>query len=88
MHEFYAQGLPSDSPDQLPPKQVKPVTQPEPFCLEIDERGHRYQEEFKSKVSVDENNSHVTSYPLLLGLSQLVVMLILAVKLIWSYVSC
>ncbi|CAL1546064.1 unnamed protein product [Lymnaea stagnalis] len=52
--EFHAQDLPSDSPDQLPPKQLRPPTQPEPFQLEVDERGQKYQEEFKSKQIEEE----------------------------------
>ncbi|KAH9503508.1 Protein tpx2 [Bulinus truncatus] len=52
--EFHARDLPSDSPDTLPPKQVRPATLPEPFHLQVDERGEKYQHQFKSKIEEEE----------------------------------
>ncbi|BFZ19453.1 hypothetical protein BsWGS_22492 [Bradybaena similaris] len=52
--EFHAQDLPSESPGKLPPKQMRPITMPEPFHLEVDERGERYQKEFISKLEEEE----------------------------------
>ncbi|CAG5134106.1 unnamed protein product [Candidula unifasciata] len=56
--EFHAQDLPSESPGKLPPKQTRPITLPEPFHLEVDERGEKYQKEFMSKVEEEERLAH------------------------------
>ncbi|GFO43502.1 targeting protein for xklp2 homolog [Plakobranchus ocellatus] len=53
-HEFQASCLPSLSPDQLPPKQQKPATVPEPFELYVDKRGKEYQEQFRAKQLEEE----------------------------------
>lgn len=53
-HEFYASCLPSLSPDQLPPKQIKPITKPAPFELYVDKRGKDYQEQFQAKQLEEE----------------------------------
>lgn len=49
MREFHAQPLPVGE-DSLPPKKTKPVTVPEPFQLEVDERGVKRLQEFSQKV--------------------------------------
>lgn len=49
MREFHAQPLPMGE-DALPPKKTKPVTIPEPFQLELDERGVKRLQEFSQKV--------------------------------------
>lgn len=50
MREFHAHPLPVGE-DLLPPKKKKPVTIPEPFELEADERGAKRLQEFSQKVS-------------------------------------
>lgn len=55
MREFHAQPLPMGE-DTLPPKKTKPVTIPEPFQLELDERGVKRLQEFSQKVSGGEHN--------------------------------
>lgn len=49
MREFHAHPLPMGE-DALPPKKTKPVTIPEPFQLELDERGVKRLQEFSQKV--------------------------------------
>lgn len=56
MREFHAQPLPMGE-DALPPKKTKPVTIPEPFQLELDERGVKRLQEFSQKV--EEENTHL-----------------------------
>lgn len=56
MREFHAQPLPMGE-DTLPPKKTKPVTIPEPFQLELDERGVKRLQEFSQKV--EEENTHL-----------------------------
>ncbi|KAK3731789.1 hypothetical protein RRG08_035453 [Elysia crispata] len=53
-HEFHASCLPSLDPGQLPQKQLKPATKPEPFELYVDKRGKEYQEQFQAKQLEEE----------------------------------
>nr|XP_022335373.1 targeting protein for Xklp2 homolog isoform X2 [Crassostrea virginica] len=64
MREFHAQPLPVGE-DSLPPKKTKPVTVPEPFQLEVDERGVKRLQEFSQKVEEESKSlkSHFKANP-------------------------
>ena len=49
--DFRAQPLPDLDRDNLPEKNVKPSTRPEPFQLEVDIRGAIRADDWSSKVA-------------------------------------